>query len=68
MIGWRRKSDVENSRRRVQEAEARAAASKVEADRIKMIAAQSRNATARLRSEVEKNHFTEMLLQAWGAR
>lgn len=68
MIGWRRKSDVENSRRRVQEAEARAAASKVEADRIKMIAAQSRNATARLRREVEKNHFTEMLLQAWGAR
>lgn len=68
MIGRRRKAAAADRRRRVREAEASAAASKVEADVIEQIAAQSRAGTARLRREFEKNGWTELLLTAWGAR
>ncbi len=63
-----RKADVADSRRRVQDAKARADAAEVQARATRRLAEQSRTVTARLRNEVEKNGWTELLQHAWGAR
>ncbi len=68
MIGRRRKASLADARRRLEDAKARAAASKVEADVTKLIVAQSQTASERLRREFEKNGWTELLQNAWGAR
>ncbi|KIU18333.1 DUF7620 family protein [Mycolicibacterium llatzerense] len=68
MILRRRKHEVAESQSRIQDAEARAAAAEEQVRASQVLAAQSRNITARLVHEVEKNGWTELLQHAWGAR
>ncbi|ART69134.1 hypothetical protein BTO20_11575 [Mycobacterium dioxanotrophicus] len=49
-------------------AAAQANAAEVQREAAKKLAAQSRTVTARLRFEIDKNGWTELLQNAWGAR
>lgn len=68
MIFRRRKDELAQSQLRIEDAAARNAAAEAHNRATRLLAQQSHTVTERLRREVEKNHFTEMLLQAWGAR
>lgn len=64
----RRKHEVEESQLRIEDAEARVAFAEVENRTHRQLAQHTHTIVEQLRREVDKNHFTEMLLQAWGAR
>ncbi|OCB43664.1 hypothetical protein A5721_23860 [Mycobacterium vulneris] len=66
MIRWWRKGDRNHTR--IADAERREAAAAAQAVAAERLAAQSRRITDRLRHEVEKNHWTELLQRAWEAR
>lgn len=68
MMFRRRKDEVAQSQLRIEDAEARNAEAEAHNRATRMLVQQSHTVTERLWREVEKNHFTEMLLQAWGAR
>ena len=68
MIRRRRKADAEHSQLRIEDAKRREAAAKAQNRATRQLAAQSHTITARLVHEVEKNGWTELLQQAWGAR
>lgn len=63
-----KRADVADSQRRVDDAKARRAAAEAQARATYRLAEQSRTVTERLRNEVEKNGWTELLQHAWGAR
>jgi hypothetical protein len=62
---WR---TAERSHTRIADAERRDAAAAAQARAAEALARQSRAITDRLRNEVEKNHWTELLQRAWEAR
>lgn len=68
MIRRRRKADAEHSQLRIEDAKRREAAAKAQNRATRQLAEQSHTITARLVHEVEKNGWTELLQQAWGAR
>lgn len=68
MIFRRRRHEAEQSQSRIQDAEAIDAAAKAQNRDALWLAEQSRAVTERLRREVEKNGWTELLQHAWGAR
>ena len=67
MIRWWRRGD-RTAHTRIADAELRDAAAAAQARAAERLAAQSRAITDRLRNEVEKNHWTELLQRAWEAR
>lgn len=67
MIRWWRKAD-RTTHTRIVDAERRDAAAAAQERASERLAAQSRAITDRLRHEVEKNHWTELLQRAWEAR
>ena len=70
MMLRRRKPGVcdADAQRRIDDAKARNAAAEAQNRAARRLAEQSRTVTERLLLEVEKNHWTELLQRAWGAR
>lgn len=68
MMFRRRKDEVAQSQLRIEDAAARNAAAEAHNRATRLLAQQSHTVTARLVHEVEKNGWTELLQQAWGAR
>lgn len=66
ILRWWRQAD--RTPTRIADAERRDEAAAAQARAAERLAAQSRAITARLRHEVEKNHWTELLQRAWEAR
>lgn len=69
MWPWQRhRAQVMQARNDRDDAARRANAAEVQRNAAERLAEQSQRVTARLRSEVEKNGWTEMLQHAWGGR
>ncbi len=69
MWPWQRhRAQVMRARNDRDDAARRANAAEVQRNAAERLAAQSQRVTARLRSEVDKNGWTEMLQHAWGGR
>lgn len=66
ILRWWRNAD--RTPTRIVDAELRDAAAAAQARAAERLAEQSRAITDRLRHEVEKNHWTELLQRAWEAR
>ncbi|OBK00052.1 hypothetical protein A5741_25240 [Mycolicibacterium conceptionense] len=69
MWPWQRhRAQVLQARNDRDDAARRANAAEVQRNAAERLAEQSQRVTARLRNEVEKNGWTEMLQHAWGGR
>ena len=69
MWPWQKhRAEVEQARNDREDAAARAEAAEVQRRAAERLAAQSHTVTARLRREIDKNGFTELLQHAWGGR
>jgi hypothetical protein len=69
MWPWQRhRAELERARNDRAIAAAQADAAEAQRRAAKQLAAQSRNVSARLRFEIDKNGWTELLQHAWGGR
>jgi hypothetical protein len=66
---WQRhREEAQQAQHDREAAEAQARAAEFRRQAAERFAAQSRTVTAQLRREIDKNGWTEMLQNAWGAR
>lgn len=69
MWPWsRQRAEAEKARRQAEDAQSKAQAAEERRQAVDRLIGQSLLASARLRSEIARNGFSELMQQAWGSR